>query len=215
MPPEPDKKPEPATPPSDELATIKAELDALKKEKEAWSKAKPPTEDPDLNQKVKQQRDQDDKRSQDTKALESALTFNLTSSEFLKQNESVLPKDISDIFKAAEKETYGSAIEKSQAMKSAIIQSFFSQQSNVEYLTESQKVSLADFLKLTKNGKEEKSKDIYDNLFEPALGTLKRVKKAEELGRANSGLNSSTDAEQAYKNKLMQMGEKKFFKGKK
>ncbi len=173
-----------------------------------------PKDDLSLNDKVKLERDALDKKASEGKALESALMFNMGAAAFLKENGSILPKEIEEIFKAADKETYENAIQKSNATKAAIIQSFFSQQSNVELLTENQKSALADYLKLTKNGKEEKAKDVYDNLFDSALGTLKRVKKAEELNRAKLGLGSDGGIDQAYKEKLSKMAEKKFFRGK-
>lgn len=191
----------------DDVQALKDRIAALEKEKSDWSSKK--DQDLSLNDKVKLERDDQDKKASEAKMLESALTFNLTSADFLKQNESILPKDIGDIFKASDKEKYDSAIHKARATKAAIIQSFFAQQSNVDYLTESQKSVLADYLKLTKNGKEERAKEIYENLFEPALGTLKRVKKAEELGRASFGYKDSKGDAQ-YKEKLMGLSRKHY-----
>lgn len=192
-----------------ELDNLKAELSKAHLELEVYKK-----QDVSLNDKVKQGQDDKEKNEANSRSLESALTFNLTSSDFLKANESILPKDIADIFKVAAKETYGSAVERANATKAAIIQSFFSQQSNLEILTPTQQTVLADYLKLTKNGKEDKAKDIFDNLFEPALSTLKRVKKAEELNRSKQGHAANSDSDQAYKEKLTQMAERKLFKGK-
>ncbi len=209
--PDPTKEPPPAGGAGggakpDELQSLKDQLAALQKEKSEWEKKK--EDDLGLGDKVTKERLEKDKKTGETKNLESALTFNLTSADFLKANESVLPKDIGDIFKAADKETYDGAVQKANATKAAIIQSFFSQQSNVDYLTETQKLALADYLKLTKNGKEERSKDIYENLFEPALSTLKRVKKAEELGREKFGGLKEGDGE--YRDRLMALSKKHF-----
>ncbi len=194
----------------EDITAIKAELDALRKEKDDWGKSKDKT----LHDKVIDDNKEKDKNRSDSKTLEAALTFNLLSNEFIKNNESVLPKGISDIFKAAEKETYDSAVDKANAIKDGIIQSFFSQQLNVDMLTHSQKSDLADFQKLTKNGREAKAQDLYKNLFEPALESLKRVKKAEELYKANQGFGNNTDVDQAYKDKLSKMADRKFFRGK-
>ena len=204
---EPEKKDDTKdkTEPSDELRTIRAELDKMRQERDELLK-----KDQSLNDKVKYERDNRDKRESDSKQLESALTFNLTSSEFLKMNESILPKEISEIFEAASKEKYESAIQKANATKAAIIQSFFSQQTNVDMLTESQKSTLEDYLKLTKNGKEEKAREIYDNLFEPALGSLKRVKKAEELYRSKNGFRGDSKGDSQYKEKLMSLSRRHY-----
>lgn len=192
----------------DKFSSSSKELADLKKEKEDREK-KDKDQDLSLNDKVKQEREDQEKKATEQNQLEAALKFNLTSADFLKANESILPKEIGDIFKAADKERYETAVDKANATRAAIIQSFFDQQSNVEFLTESQKVTLADYLKLTKSAKEFKAKEIYENLFEPALATLKRVKKAEELGRANGGLrDASGDA--PYRNKLMDLSRKHY-----
>ncbi len=159
-------------------------------------------EDPELIDKARKQRESDDKKVADTKALERALTFNLKSQDFLKTNESLLPKDVADIFKSAEKENYSNAIEKDAAIKSGIVQSFFGIQANVDLLTPGLKSSLDDYLKLTKTGKQEKAQAIYDGVFEPAFEMLKRIKKAEAL---NKGFGNEGDEETAYKNKMMKL----------
>lgn len=202
------------TPPvqaGDDVQALKDKILALEKEKSEWSK---PKDDLSLNDKVKLERDQQDKKSSDSKALESSISFNLTVSDFVKQNESFFSKGISDIVKVAEKEKYDSHIHRANAIKAGIIQEHFSLQANVDELTESQKSVLADYTKLTKNGKEEKAKDVWEAVFEPALNTAKRVRKAEELSKSKQGLGGISDSEQAYRDKLSKMAEKKFFRGK-
>lgn len=212
MPPEidPNKNPDPAANSShDELKVLKAELEQLKKEKGEWDK-----NEESLNQKVKKEREEKEKKESETKVLESALKFNLMSSDFLKANESILPKEVPDLFRAAEKEKYESPMQKANATKAAIIQSFFCVQSNMDLLTSFHKSMLEDYLKLTKNGKEEKADHIFENIFEPALEAVKRIKKTEELIKSKEGFGINTDADQAYKEKLTKMAEKKFFGGK-
>lgn len=191
-----------------EVADLKAANTALMEKFEAlWGKKTPDTKDDDLIDKAKKQKEIDDKKTIDHKALESALKFSLKADEFLKTNQSLLPKDVSEIFKQAEKEKYDNAIEKDAAIKAGIIQSFFSVQTNLDLLTPSLKISLDDFLKLTKNGKQEKAQSIYDNIFEPAFEMLRRVKKAEALGK---GFNSDDDGETAYKNKMIDLSKKHY-----
>lgn len=207
---EPDKSkapPAPSSNPDDQA--LRNELETLRKEKLEWEKS-----NLSLTDKVRKDTDDRAKRDTDTKALEAALMFNLTSSEFIKANESLLPKEVGDIFKAAEKENYSSATEKANATKAAIIQSFFSMQANVDMLTENQKVILSDYLKLTKGGKEEKARQIYENLFEPTLESLKRIKKAEELSRSRNGFKNSSQIDEQYKEKLMS-GSRKHYLGEK
>lgn len=203
--------PTPTPPGEDDVKTLRERVAALENEKKTWAAN---NRDLTLNDKVKQNQDDQNKKASESKALETALTFNLTSAEFLKANESILPKEIGDIFKVSDLEKYDSAIHKANATKTAIIQSFFTQQANVDLLTESQKSTLNDYLKLTKNAKEEKAREVYENIFEPALSTLKRVKKAEELAKGNLAGHRGDDKDTQYKEKLM-AGAKKHFLGEK
>jgi hypothetical protein len=191
-----------------EIDLLKAQnVDLMAKLEKLISKPKDDALDEDLNQKAKKQRDADDKKAGDHKALEAALRFSLKSDEFLKTNAALLPKDVSDIFKAAEKENYSSAIEKDAAVKAGIIQSFFSVQANLDLLTPGVKNELEEYLKLTKTGKQEKAQQIYNMIFEPAFEMLKRVKKAEALQK---GFGNPSDTESAYKQKLVNLSRKHY-----
>lgn len=195
-----------------EIEALKAQNADLLKKFEALSK--PAGDDPDLVIKAKKEREEKEKRDGDSKSLESALRFTIQSQEFIKQNAALLPKDVEDIFKASEKETYDSATEKASALKSGIVQSFFKIQDNVDLLTPANKAALEDYLKLTSNGKKEKAQQIYESVFEPALEMLKRIKKAEHLNKVNNGFNPGSDADAEYKAKIMK-GSKTHYLGEK
>lgn len=160
-------------------------------------------EEDDLRRKAAKGRQTNEEKIAETRSIEGALKFNLGVQDFVKSNADLLPSEIQDILKTAEKESYDSAIEKSSAIKSSFIQSFFEIEANREALTAAQKVQLDDFLKLTKTGKESKASAIYENIFEPALETLRKVKKAEELGKSRSGLASGNAVMDGYKNRLV------------
>jgi hypothetical protein len=191
-----------------ELADLKAKaskVDDLSKEIETLkSKPAPKAEDEtDLTDKVAKEKKEKEQKSSDTKKLETALIFTLNSDKFIKEHESILPKDMADIFEVASKEKYDSPIEKASAIKSALISSFFKVQANLDSLTASHKQAIEDFEKLTKRGREEKASEIYSNIFEPALGMIKQIKKAEELVRAKSGYADPSEIDAAYKEKLI------------
>lgn len=193
-----------------ELANLKKE----KEDRENQDKEKDKEKNSTLHDKVNRDRLDQDKKQSESKQIEAALTFTLSSADFLKQHEAILVKGASDIFKAADKEKYDSPIDKANAIKVGLIDLHFSQQYNVDFLNEDQKSDLADYQKLTKNGKEEKANEIYKNVFKPAIDIMKRVKKAEELGKSKQGLGGDTDADQALKDKMISLGQKKFFRGK-
>lgn len=168
--------------------------------------------DKDLYDKSRQNQQDKDKQNNDSKKLEAALRFNMGAKDWVKNNESLLPKDVAGIIEAADKETYDSPIQKDSAVKSGIVQAFFNVQENLDLLTASQKNTIEDFLKLSKNGKEEKAQQLYDSIFEPTFEMKKRISKAQQLNR--SGERTGDDAEQAYKQKLMD-GSRQHYMGEK
>lgn len=212
MPPEDDKKKDDKPDLSKEIEAMKtrnAELEAKIKELSAKpdDKKKDDKDDPELIDKAKKQRESDDLKASESKQLESALRFSLKSEDFLKINGPLLPKDVGDIFKQAESEKYKDAIQKDRAIKSGIVQSFFKVQANLDLLTPGLKTNLDEYLKLTKDGKEERAQHVYDNVFEPAFEMLKRMKKAEALSK---GFGSEDDADTAYKNRMIALSKKHY-----
>lgn len=191
-----------------ELADEKAARAALEKRLEALeAKGKktddPQADDPDLKKKADDAAKAKEKQATDQRAIESALKFSLGAKDWLKTNASLLPKDIGGIFEAAEKENYGTAIEKDGAIKSAVIQKFFEVQANLDLLTTTQKSALDEFLKLTKNAKQEQSQKLYDQIFEPTFEMLKRLEKAKQL--RTDGHANTTDSDQAYRDKMIKL----------
>lgn len=212
----------------DELKDLKAakeEREALKKERDAHKKeldglkAKPPPKkdeedhekDKDLHEKAKKQREADDKKAGDSKALEAALRFSINSEKWLKENQALLPKGVADVFKAAEKEKFESEIEKNGAIKAGIIKEFFSVQANLDLLTPGLKSTLEEYLQLTQRGRQEKAQNIFDSVFEPGFEMLRREKKAQALGK---GHHESSNTEDDYKNRLIK-GSRKHYLGEK
>ncbi len=171
------------------------------------------SKDSDLNERTHKDREASDKKVQETKAIEHAVSFNLQAADFIKKNAALLPESVKDLFTVADKETWDSPVVKSSEIKSGIIQQFFAVQANHDLLTASQKTSLADYLKLTKDGKRDRAQSVYDTIFEPALEMLRAVKKADQVQRARNGYGDDSDS--AYKQRLVDasrahyLGEKK------
>ena len=191
-------------------AALLARLDALEK-KGAGSDDKS-KDDKSLADKVEADRKAKEKQTTDHQKLERALKFTLTSNDWVKTNATLLPKNIEGIFAQAEKENYSTAMEKADAIKVGIVSEFFSIQSNLDLLTETQKISLEDFKKLTKTDKQDRVQSIYDTVFEPTFEMLKRVKKAEQISK---GLGDSNDSETAYKEKMKAISRKHYLGEKK
>lgn len=144
------------------------------------------------------------------KIIEQDVTFNLSVGQFVKDHVDLLPKEIEKALEIAKSEKYDSQGAKAAAIRDAMVQSFFKVQDHVDMLTGGQKDALDNYLKLTKNGREEQSAQIFASVFEPALEMIKRVKKAEEVGRANRGLLDKSDADKRYENKMIEATKRRF-----
>lgn len=182
-----------------EAAKLKADIEALKNP----PKQEPKKEEDDLQAKAKKEKEESDKNTNNSKQIEGAIKFNLGVNDFVKNNKDILPSEVETILKVAEKENYDTATAKANAVKVGIVQSFFAIQSNLDTLTQAQKSQLEDFQKLTKNGKEDRASHVFENIFEPAIEMLKKLKKAEEVGKARSGFSSGSSVENDYKQRLM------------
>ena len=164
-------------------------------------------EDPSLADKARREREENEKRSKYEKGLEGAINFNVASKDFLKSNASLLPKNIEGIFAQAEKENYGNAIEKANAIKVGVVSEFFAVQGNHDLLTASQKIELDEFLKLTKNGKQDRIESIYSMIFEPTLETLRKIEKAKQVHQNGS---DQSDAEKQLADRMMKLSKKHY-----
>jgi len=179
---------------------LKVELEALKNPK------KPdPKDDDDLIKKARKEKEDGESLQVKTKQIERALGFNMGIDTFVKDNAELLPAEVAQIVALAHKESYDDAQSKASAIKASMIQSYFAIQANLDALTASQKTTLSDYLKLTKSGKEQKAAEVYENIFEPALEMVRKVKKAEEVGRGISGYGNPSAGSTAYKDRLVAM----------
>lgn len=185
--------------------SLLARLEALEKNRQ---EPKPePKDDPTLADKARKDQETKDQAKKNQARLEAAIQFSLKGKDWAKTHASILPKTIESVFNLADKENYDSATEKDGAIKSEIINEFFSLQENLDLLTENQKNSIAEFKALTKNSRQERAHDVYNSIFEPTFEMLKRIKKAEQLNR---GLADQTESASAYKEKLLAGARKKF-----
>ena len=192
---------------AEEIAAMKAENEKLKADNLKLTTpppkeppAPPPADDPSLADKARQERENKEKSAKAEKSLESALTFIMGGTSFLKDNVGLIPKNIESIFAAAEKENYENKVQKANEIKVGVVQEFFAVQANHDLLTGPQKIELDEFLKLTKNGKQDRVENVYAMIFEPALETLRKVEKARQL---NTGTKNQTDSEKMLADKMM------------
>lgn len=197
----------PATPATPAVPDLSSELAALRKkneELEAKLKAGRGGEggDDPLGEKAREEREKKEREQADTKQIEQAVQFNMGLDRFLADNAELLPKEMSEIVALAHKENYASSFAKANAIRASLLKSFFSVQTNIDVLTESQKTKIEDFLKLTLDAREAKAGQIYADIFEPTLEMIRKVKKAEDLARVRGGI-GGTQTDNEYKDRLI------------
>ncbi len=85
----------------------------------------------------------------------------------------------------------------------------------MDLLTASHKTAVADYLKLTNTGREERAPHVFENIFEPALEMMRRVKKAEDVGKTKNGFGGDKSAaENAYRDKMIAVSKKHYLQEK-
>lgn len=77
----------------------------------------------------------------------------------------------------------------------------------MDLLTSTQKNEVEEFLKLTKNGKQDRIENMYAMIFEPTLETLRKVEKAKQV---NLETKDQTDGEKAYVDRMMNLSKKHY-----
>lgn len=186
-----------------ENADLKAKLADLEKKNATPPPAK---DDPaDLAAKAAKEREEKEKGAKHEKDLESSIRFTSGAKDWAKTNAALLPKNVESIIDAAEKENYGSTIQKASAVKEAVVLEFFAVQTNLDLLTASQKSTFDEFKSLTKDKRLERAQQVYDSIFEPTFETLKKVKRAEQVSK---GFKDESQGEQAYRDKRLKMARK-------
>lgn len=193
MPQEPQPQPQPQ--PTNDIESLKNQLGELTKLVQSLAKTpepkpqdlepKPQNPKPEILDKIKDDKNKIESEVEAAKKLEAAIMFSVKKDSWLKQNKTLLPDLIDDLFVQIEKENFNSPIEKDQTIKANIIQAFFGVQENLDLLTDSQKKVVDSYLKSTKLEKESKSGLIYEQVFEPTLEMLRKIKKASELNKGH------------------------------
>lgn len=195
----------------EEIAAMQAENAKLKEDLEK-SKTPPPApppppDDPSLADKVRKEQEAKEAGAKREKSLEGAIGFVHASKDFVKSNKGLLPETIEGVFAQAEKEKYDSAIDKANAIKVEIVKEFFGVQSNFDLLTQTQKNQVDEFLKLTKNVKQDRIENIYAMVFEPTLETLRKVEKARQI---QLDPKNQSDAEKMLTDKMAKAAKKHY-----
>jgi len=186
------------------IEQLKAEISKLKE-------TSPPQQiEGDLALKARIEREKIESEKDHSSKLEAAIAFNYKAQDWLKENDTLLPETIKGIFDEANKENYGSQTQKASAIKDGIVGEFFAVKENLDLLTDSQKIELEQFKKLTKTEREQRVGKVYDSLFEPSFKMLKEIKKAKAV---NKGHGSPTGVQETYRKMMIEKSNKKYIGG--
>lgn len=210
----------------EEIKALQDKLSALEAENKKLKETPPPApkkedppppkpeDDPDLKKKADRERAEKEARDAESKRMESAVEFNLGVKKLVEEAGSLLPETMKGILATAEKEKYGSHLERANAVRSGMILEFFSIAENVELLTAQQKEQLKAFQSLAKNVREERAETYYNNVFEPALEMNRRILKAKEVAKAEMGYKYPSNTEDAFVKKMAKFS-RQFYLGEK
>lgn len=159
----------------------------------------PTTPEPSLADKAKAEREAADLAQKNQRAIESAVRFTGQAKEWATTNAALLPKTVPGLIEAAEKENYPGIVEKDRAIKAGIISEYFAVQANLDSLTPSQKIVIAEYNKLIKTVREERAQEVYDSVFEPHFLMVKGIEKAKQISR---GEHDTSDGVASYAKRL-------------
>lgn len=204
----PNPNPTPAPDDKDKtIASLMARLEALEKAKP--NPTPTPADDPDLAEKAKKDREAKEAQARTEKTIAGAVKFDIEVKQWAKDNASLLPKTIDSIFAQAEKEVYGSTLEKVQSIKVGIMSEYFAIQSNLDQLTDAQKILVDEFKKLTKTDKQARVDELYSSVFEPTFEYSKKLERAKQV---RDGTVSPNDVQKAYADRMIQLSRKQYLK---
>lgn len=205
----------------EEIAALKAENEKLKNDLKAKDDTKSKEEKDriakeeadkvkgkDYSEIARQKEDDDKKEKDKTAEMEKSAIFNANLNQFVKDNGPLVSPRLASVVEVANKENFANSTERARELKGAIVKEFFSVESNVKHLTDSQKARLDFFLTQTKNGRAEQITAIWDDLFEPTLELVRKIKSFEEK---SSG---KVKSDSGIKNKFMEVGKKSYLKTK-
>lgn len=195
------------------LTEMQAELEKLKKPP---PKEEPEKDEDDLGKKAEKDRKALEDAKGKTRRIQQALKFEMSLPEFTKANKGIVPADFEGILERAGKENFDDAVAKAIAIKSSFLSTFFTVKENYESLTASQKEVVDGFLGQTKIGREEQAEKLYETIFEPALESIKKVRKAEQLNRARNGFSDGgSSVIKDYEQRIIKQSEAAYQKKKK
>lgn len=116
--------------------------------------------------------------------IQSSVKFNHGIAEFVEKNKSLLPEEAATILTTAATKTFKDENEKANIVRKGLLDSFISQQENLDCLTGSLKDRATKYSALAESEKEKRSSEFWD-LAEIGIALKAGSRKAEALNKIN------------------------------
>ena len=140
--------------------------------------------------------------------IQASVKFNLGINEFVEKNKSLLPEEAETILKTASTKTFKDDNERANIVRKGLLDSFLSQQENLDSLTGSLKDRAAKYSALAESEKEKRSSEFWD-LAEIGIALKAGSKKAEALNKIN-GVNAGDATGSILEQKILAAANNKF-----
>jgi len=139
--------------------------------------------------------------------IQDSVKFNLSVTEFVEKNKSLLPEEAGKILGAVEAKIFKDENERANTVRKSLLDSFLEKKENVEILIPSMQARAEAYKALAESDKEKRSKEFWD-LAEVGVALKAGARKAEVLKKINGG--DAGDSGNILQSKLLAAADKKF-----
>lgn len=140
--------------------------------------------------------------------VQNSIKFNLSVSDFVEKNKALLPEEAGKILTTISTKTFKNEDEKANTVRKSLLDSFLSQQENIDCLTVSLSTRANEYKALAESEKEKRSSEFWD-LAEVGIALKAGVRKAQALNKIN-GVNAGEDSKNIIASKILTLAKERF-----
>lgn len=140
--------------------------------------------------------------------VQNSIKFNLSISDFVEKNKALLPEEAGKILTTISSKTFKNEDEKANTVRKSLLDSFLSQQENIDCLTVSLSTRANEYKGLAESEKEKRSSEFWD-LAEVGIALKAGVRKAQALNKIN-GVNAGEDSKNIIASKILTLAKERF-----
>lgn len=139
---------------------------------------------------------------------EESIKFNLSVTDFVKKNETLLPEEAGAILATISSKKFNDESEKANTTRKNLLDSFLALKDNIDVMTASMQTRAAFYKSLAESDKEKRSSEFWD-LAEVGIALKQGARKAEALKKINGG-NTGEPSGNPLEDKILAAANKKF-----